>query len=266
VKLTEEQQTALVADYRAHMPRVALVEKYHLHPPQLYAYLRRHKVRLRMRKRKPRFFCAVCGKPRPLPVYSPNSIWLSMPTCGRPECKSVMLFRPDLHLREVPKVIKSPRHHHYPKGRQPRWNDLVDMSTAEDVNRLTEAELAAIEKAFRLGTDERLADLPETARKAIFGRLSEVTVAIRLLAEKPAETTLEFDSETAQGDFFRMYFGDEAKSAREVVGNAYDILLLWRCGCPEQTVYLIRNPAEFPCKPGEYGVCERCGAAAMELT
>lgn len=264
MKLSKKRELALVADYQAGVSRNDIMKKYRVNPPKLYDTLRKHGVQANRKPTKHNFFCVVCGAPRPLPPYHPSNVWRSIPTCGDEACKSVILFRPDLRVRKVPFV---------PHGRRKKpsqawslWNDLVDFEVAEEINRLSDAELAGIERAFTLGTDDRLKDTPEAARKALYGRLSEVTIAVRLAAAQPAETTLTFDAKQGIRGFLRTYFGDDSQRMRESVESMYDVLLLWRCGCPEQAVYVVRKPEDFPTEQGDYGVCARCSAAALELT
>jgi hypothetical protein len=263
MKLGRKRELELIADYRAGVKRDAIMKKYRVNPPKLYDTLRKYGVQANRKPTKYNFFCVVCGEPRPLPPYHPSAVWRSMPTCGDEACKSVILFRPDLRVREVPLV--PPGRHKRPSRAFKMWNDLVDFEVADEINRLTDAELAAIERAFTLGVDERAADVSEVALQALYGRFSEVTIAVRMVGQNPAETTLTLDADTARGAFFRMYFGDDAPKLRKSVESMYDVLFLWRCACPEQTVYVIRKPEDFPKEPGEYGVCGRCGAAALEL-
>lgn len=263
MKLGRKKELALIADYRAGMKRNDIMKKYRVNPPKLYDTLRKYGVQANRLLTKYNFFCVVCGEPRPLPPYHPSAVWRSMPTCGEEACKSVILFRPDLRVRKVPYV--PPGRHKKPSQAFKLWNDLVDFDVAEEINRLTDAELAAIERAFTLGADERAADVPEKALQSFYGRFSEVVVAVRMVGVNPSETALMFPTSTARKDFFRMYFGGDSLKARESAESMYDVLFLWRCACPEQTVYVIRKPEDFPKESGEYGVCGRCGAAALEL-
>ncbi len=261
--MSKQRELELVADYQVGVTRSAIMKKYHVNPPKLYDTLRKYGVQANRTPTKYNFFCVVCGAPRPLPPYHPSAVWRSMPTCGDEACKSVILFRPDLRIRKVPG--SPPKTCKKPSKAFKLWNDLVDFEVAEEINKLTDAELAAIERIFTLGTDDRLLDVSEAARKSLYGRLSEITIAVRLASAKPAETSLVFGAEAGIGGFFRTYFGDDSNKMRKSVENMYDVLFLWRCACPEQTVYVVRKPQDFPKKSGEYGVCGRCGAAALEL-
>jgi hypothetical protein len=242
--------------YLDGVKRVPLCEEFNLFPTQLYAYLRRNGVQNNRIKTRPHL-CLVCGAERKMPPYSPNAIWRNIQTCGDPACKSVLYVRPDLYIPLQVKPGKVFR-------RVPPlpWEFMVDTDTLDGASRLTETELAALERAFSLRADERGLDVTETAKKALWGRLSKLTIAICLVSEGPTMTSIKLSKRGPLKEFFSRFFGKEAEGGDV---SCFDVLYLWRCDCPEQTSYVVRSIAELPVLPGDYGVCSRCGAAALEI-
>jgi hypothetical protein len=232
--LTDEQQRELVKDYRAGMKRVDISAKYDLKPTQIYAYLRQNGVEANRRadRRRVVHFCVVCGDVIPMPPYSPSNGFRPLATCNDPACVSLALFRPDMRQR-LPLT----------RGRQrPEYNDDEEV----------------------IYTVERGKDIPLTARRSLWGRLSELSVAVRMYALGTAETAITLPRRNPVGEFLRRFFGNNPKAA-VVKANAFDVLYLWRCNCPNQKSYVIRSLAEFPRRADEYGVCPRCTSTALVI-
>lgn len=260
--LTPERQQELVKDYLAGVYRTELSKKYDLFPTQIYAYLRKNGVQAN-RQRKPslEYYCAVCGALRPMPPYSPNAIWRVMATCGDPACKGILYVRPDLRVRALLPYYRSGGKS---KWKGTPWDDVWDINVRKEIVELDATELAALEYAFHLGVDERGLDLSERARKSLWGRLSQLSIAVHLRAEGPSDTALRLSRKQPLKEFLRMHFGKDVESAA-VTADAFDVVYLWRCACPNQTSYAIKSLSEFPTETGEYGVCALCSAAALEI-
>lgn len=251
--LNVEQQLQLVADYKSGVHRVALTEKYSITPPRLYAYLRQHGVQPNRCPKKPRL-CVVCGDPKPLPPYRPSAIWSTTFACKEMACKTLLIVRPDLRPRP-PQMNQTGRVHKRPIG-----NDFIEYDKYEDIIELTESELATLCRAFRISQDERGADLTEEQRKALYGRASQLTVAVHTRARAASETSMSLPKNRTQKEFLKRYFGGD-----ESLASAFDVIYLWSCGCPNQTSYVLRSLNELPDEKGEYGFCSYCGAAALEV-
>lgn len=261
--LTQERQYELVKDYLAGVYRTELSKKYDLFPTQIYAYLRKNGVQAnRQRKPKLEYHCVVCGCLRPMPPYSPNTIWRLTQTCDDEACKSILLMRPDLRARapmSAPRVAGAPSHTH-----KRLWEDLQELDAQQEIASLDATELATLERAFHLGADERGADITESARRSLWGALSDVSVAVHLRAEGPAETAITLSKKNPLGAFLKRFFGG-CSDAMADTADSFDVVYLWRCGCPRQQSYVIRSLTDLPSTPGEYGVCTLCSAAALVI-
>lgn len=261
--LSTERQRELVQDYQNGVRRVDLSDKYDLDPQQIYAYLRKNGVRPNRNPRKA-YYCLVCGIERPLPPYSPNHIWRSTPTCGDIACKSIMLFHPELRLRPLP-----PSAANRPPFRTPEpyimWDEVeFDDEAHKEITRLDAAELASLQEAFLLAEDERGKDLPEASRRSLWGRLSEMVIAVHLRATQGAETSVRLVGRDPHRSFLKQFFGGDSETTRQAA-NAFDVLYLWRCSCPQQQVYVVKRLDDLPTEEGDYGVCTTCSAAALEI-
>ena len=263
--LTEEQQQELVADYQAGMKRVDIAAKYGLFAPQIYAYLRKHGVQAnRQPNKRSSLYCVVCGAERPMPTYSPSASFRSIPTCGSEACKSILLFRPELRLRAV---IPAPHGKRDRRGlKLPEWETSWEMEPRKEILTLDATELAALEAAFKLGTDESGQDITEAARTALWGRLSKLAIAVSLRAVEVGETSLTLSRRQPLHEFLRRFFGyDVEATLRSGFADAFDVVYLWRCSCPQQESYVVRKLSDFPARPGEYGVCSLCSSSALVI-
>lgn len=256
--LDQEQQKRLCQMYLDGVRRVDLSKEFNLFPTQIYAYLRKNGIQ-NNRHRLISRLCIICGARRPMPAYSPNNNWRGIPTCGDVACKAILLVRPDLCTPKNTRCSGTSKAKH--RNCNP-WDFLVNIDIIDSLTRLTESELLALERAFSLREDARGLDLPETARKALWGRLSNLTIAVRFVSEGAATTAVTLRRQGPLKDFFQQFFGREAEPADV---RCFDVLYLWRCECPEQTSYVVRSIGELPVLPGDYGVCPRCGAAALEV-
>lgn len=261
--LTEARQQELVADYLAGVKRVDLSKKYDLFPPQIYAYLRKNGVQAnRAGGQHPKYHCVVCGEDRPLPPYSPNKIWRSTAACSDLACKTLLTVRPDLRKRPSFVTFKGKKSAKPPSSF--RWEDLRELKPQQEILFLDDIELAALQKAFQLSFDERGVDVPEKAQTALWGRMSKLSIAVHLRAPIAGETSVTLADDEPFKEFTRRFLG---RSNEEMLSMlcAFDVIYLWRCSCPQQQVYIIRTREEFPKRPGEYGVCPLCSAAALEI-
>jgi hypothetical protein len=250
-----------VQDYLTGMRRVDISAKYDLFPTQIYAYLRRRGVQAnRHAKHERTAICSVCGVVRPMPPYSPSNQFRTRPTCGDPACLALMTFRPELRLRAISKV--------YPfKGRPGAtypWEFLAEAETYRRISHLDATELATLERAFQLGVDERGHDITEGARNSLWGKLSELSIAVHLRSTGLTDTALTLSRKQPLHEFLRRFFGRDVELAA-VTAAAFDVVYLWRCGCPQQEGYVIRSLAEFPSRPGDYGVCTMCASSALVI-
>lgn|GEM_PF-5305688 len=259
--LTEEQQTELVADYVAGMRRVDISAKYALFPTQIYAYLRRRGVQANRLRRSSSLTCCVCGHQREMPAYSPSSRFRALATCGDEACKSILLFRPEIrkHHNDAPCGRKNSWVRHYIE-----WPDHLNVETYDEITDLDAAELAALEAAFELGVNDIGEDISPEARKSLWGRLSMLSVAVHLRSEEAADTAITLPAKRPLATFLRRYFGKDTEESA-AVADAFDVLYLWRCRCPQQETYVLRSTADLPTAPGEYGTCTTCSAAALVI-
>lgn len=275
----EATQLQLVQDYLDGMKKTQLMEKYNLHAPQIYLILRRHNVKP---KRNPQKFfrhCTVCGRGIEYPKYIPGSWWFAYVArvCDHPSCRSLAHFFPEIRLemirqqqqyletvrsyRKVSTTPKQPFRRHLWTP-EPGW---CDGDIVEDNASLSDAELAALERAFHVETDERFEDLSETAQQALWGRLSRLAIAVRLRASSEAlRASVELDTKRPRESFLRQFFGG-ADTAAETLAKAFDVLYLWRCGCDEQTTYVVRTLDDIPAEAGLYGICTRCSSIALSV-
>jgi len=261
--LTEQQQQELVAAYQAGTKLADLRAKYNLFAVQVYAYLRKHGVQAsRQPSKRPSLYCVVCGDERPMPTYSPSASFRAIPTCGSEACKSILLFRPELRLREVILPVQNNRDQ---RGRKfMEWEPSWEMAPRLEITTLDATELAALEAAFHLGTDESGQDISETARTSLWGRLSQLAVAVNLHSTTVGDTAITLSKRQPLQGFLRRFFGHDVEAA-SVLAEAFDVIYLWRCGCPQQESYVIKTLSEFPSQPGAYGVCSLCSSSALVI-
>lgn len=269
--LTEVQQQEITEEYRRGAKPKELIQRYGILRVQLYALLRKAGVALQNPERgyrKQDHSCVVCGEDRPLPPYAPNKIWMSTPCCKDEACQTIVFVRPD--LRRVPAISFGGRKLKGKSGKGDRhlWDVVADVAeVVEAITCLDAAELTAVEKAYCPKADERGLDVSQVAKQSPWGRLSEVTVAVHLRSTEGATTSVllrtRLPGEKPVDVFLRRYFGKDATD--ETLVDAFNILYLWRCHCPQQKVYMIRHRDYFPTEPGDYGFCSSCGAAALEI-
>ena len=254
-----------IREYTEGVAVAEILDKRGLKPGTLYRWLNQEGVPRRGPKtgKLPPLerVCCVCGK---VVKGSRSSNWRYLATCGEVECVAFLAFRPDLAPPEAAKRSKSGSH---PKARKGMADLLHECFEALTGPELDEATLALdtdeqIIPDFEPTGDERGADMPE-AQKALWGRLSRLTVALQRVDREGGEVGLWLPvrpGRSAQRAFVDELLGGDRSSLA-----LFDYLYIWRCSCPMARSYEIETIDDLPGRDGWYGACPQCGGVALRI-
>lgn len=192
--------------------------------------------------------CVVCGgRKRTPPSGHLSGGWARQPTCGSPDCVSLLLYVPHKKVSRF-----------WSGHRDPLLDveiDYVEMAEFDD-------ELGhddELERDYEVFEDERGADIPESMTSFPWSSLSMVTIAMMAPVGEPSEISLRL-SVPPRETFVGRYFGGDLSMAK-----SFEIIYAWRCGCPEQALYVLKTVEDIPEEPGYYGACPRCGSVALAV-
>jgi hypothetical protein len=175
--------------------------------------------------------------------------WYYRNTCGDPACTSMLLYVPHERSWSHGKDRVSHR-------------VLGEIEIDYDDMREYDAELDRsdiLERDFKAFVDERGADIPETVRSFPWSSLSMLSIAVLSPAGQPGEVCLSLAAPAGRSFVERYCGGDEQRIA------GFEVVYAWRCDCPEQTLFIVERPGDFPAEPGYYGACPRCGSVALRV-
>lgn len=273
--VSPEVEREICEEYRGWKTWSELCDRYGVGRQKLYEILDRHGVERKWLKLPPlKVYCVVCGGPITLPprlVANPRERRRARAkyiNCCSDDCRTIKASLPDgaVERRHYDRKVVYRSGKSYPSAlnwtrRRGWWIDPAGEIDPE-AHVATTASSGSVEPGYEIREDERGIRRPE-ALTAIWSRLSRVSVALRLVAEREAVISLVLDlrpGERGRDALARLVAGGDLTTLKN-----FDVVLAWRCSCPAQATWSIESPRHVPDEPGYYGICPVCRAMALKV-
>lgn len=248
--IPQEKRDGMVAAYLAGERVVDIASRHGVNRSTLYAALRAAGAPVSRSSRSvpenPRYHCKVCGgRKRPLPSGVIGGEAKRRPTCGDPACVSLLALVPHRTRSNTGRKWKHPA------------SEIEGEEMAEYADAIDRGDV--LERDFQRTIDERLADVPESMRSFPWNPAATIPIAVMSPAGQPGEVWMRLREPAARSFVEEYCGGDEGFPGR------FEVIYAWRCGCPQQTVFVVERLTDLPEEAGFYGACPRCGAVALSV-
>ncbi len=217
-----------------------------------------------MRRSKYSTTCVVCSS-----LINTGHHNYRQQTCGDYHCRAVLMLQPD--VRDPAKVKPTPL---ISRNKKIKPENTIRDRLKAYVTHMVDDEGAKErhqEHALHFGIDTSdwafsddiisadVRGLANEASRDLWGYLSRAKVAFRART-KAATVWLHIRRLADESTADAVRRGLMANTGWE---DIYDLFLAWRCCCPVQSEYRVKQLQDIPDEPGPHGNCPNCGATPL---